>query len=290
MKKTLILFFWMVSILLAGCVAVGGDTVLHKHAQLPAPPVMAAKSYILIDVDKKEILAQSNANALIEPASLTKLMSAYLVFEALENKQVKLDQTLKVSQRARVISGSRMFVEQGQDVSVLDLLQGMIVQSGNDATVVLAEGVGGSVEGFVKQMNDKAHDLGLAQTSYQNPEGLPATGHATTVRDIAVLSMRLIRDFPQQYKYYSIQSFMYNGIRQKNRNEMLFLDKSVDGLQTGHTSSAGYCLAASALRSVDGRPKRLLVVVVGAKSSDQRTQAAQNLLDWGYQMLKNERH
>lgn len=263
-----------------------GNTVL------PQPPGIDASAYLLMDVTSGQILAESNSDAPVEPASLTKLMTAYLVFDALQKNRLSLDQTLTVSARARNMEGSRMFIEQNAQVRVEDLIKGMIIQSGNDATVVLAEGVGGSVENFVDMMNKQARALGMLHTTYKNVEGLPEDGHITTARDLAILAVRLMTDFPEQYKYYSMKEFVYppeggkeKSIRQPNRNRLLFIDPSVDGLKTGHTSTAGYCLVASSARefpNLQGR-RRLVSVLLGAKDDAMRTQESQKLLNWGFQ-------
>lgn len=258
---------------------------------LPQPPAIAAKSYLLMDVNSGQILAESNADMLVEPASLTKLMAAYLVFDALRTNRLTLEQTLPVSARARNMEGSRMFVEQNAQVKVEDLIKGMIVQSGNDATVVLAEGVGGSVENFVSMMNQQAHLLGMRNTTFKNVEGLPDPGHMTTARDLAILASRLMTDFPKEYQYYSMKEFTYppegenvKSITQPNRNRLLFLDPSVDGLKTGHTSSAGFCLVASAARDFPNlsSKRRLLSIVLGTDSDKIRTEESQKLLNWGF--------
>lgn len=259
---------------------------------LPQPPGIDATAYLLMDVTSGQILAESNSNALVEPASLTKLMTAYLVFDALQKNRLSLDQTLTVSERAYKMEGSRMFIDKNTQVRVEDLIKGMIVQSGNDATVVLAEGVGGSVENFVDMMNKQARAMGMLNTTYKNPEGLNEEGHLTTARDLAILSVRLMMDFPEQYKYYSLKEFTYppeggkvKPIRQPNRNRLLFIDPSVDGLKTGHTSTAGYCLVASSSRefpNLQGR-RRLVSVLLGAKDDAMRTQESQKLLNWGFQ-------
>ena len=271
------------------------ETVTPVFPGFPQPPAIKAKSYILIDTNTGQILAEKNATAFVEPASLTKLMTAYLVFEALQNNSLTLDQTLQVSSRARRMEGSRMFIEENAWVSVEDLLKGMIVQSGNDATIVLAEGVGGNVENFVASMNQKAQSLGMNNTTFMNPEGLNAPGHLTTARDLATLSMRLMQDFPQEYKYYSIKEFAYSPrpgalpINQRNRNRLLFIDPSVDGLKTGHTSTAGYCLISSSSKNFPNMDenRRLLSVLLGAQSDSDRTQESQKLLNWGYQAWLN---
>jgi D-alanyl-D-alanine carboxypeptidase (penicillin-binding protein 5/6) len=254
---------------------------------LPQPPEIAAKAYLLVAVTAGgQQLAGSNIDAPVEPASLTKLMSAYLVFDALRAKKVSLTQTCPVSERAWKTPGSRMFINPKMQVPVEDLIKGMIVQSGNDATVALAECVGGSVEHFVQMMNDQAQALGLKATIYKNPDGLPAPGHLTTARDLATLAQRLMRDFPQEVGYYAIKKSHYPGTpvsNENNRNTLLLRDPTVDGLKTGHTDAAGYCLVATAKRdfpNVGGR--RLLSIVLGAASEAVRANESQKLLNWGY--------
>jgi D-alanyl-D-alanine carboxypeptidase (penicillin-binding protein 5/6) len=213
------------------------------HAQAPVPPEIAARSYLLLDVTANQVLAQKDIDMAVEPASLTKLMTAYLVFDALKAKKISLTQTLPVSARAWKMPGSRMFIDPKMQVPVEDLIKGLIVQSGNDATVALAEGVGGTVEHFVEMMNDQAKALGMKNTSYKNPEGLPAPGHITTARDLSILATRLMRDFPEDVRYYSIKKYRYPGTpstNDTNRNTLLFRDPTVDGLKTGHTDAAGY--------------------------------------------------
>ncbi|TXH46409.1 MAG: D-alanyl-D-alanine carboxypeptidase, partial [Burkholderiaceae bacterium] len=230
-------------------------------------------------------LGARNADQPVEPASLTKLMTAYLVFQALKDGKLSLTQDLPVSERAwrtGMRDGSRTYLDLGSQVKVEDLIKGMIVQSGNDATVALAEGVSGDVERFVDQMNRQAQSMGLKQTAFRNPEGLSAPGHQSTARELSILATRLIRDFPDQLKYYSIKEFTYNGIRQGNRNLLLTRDPSVDGLKTGYTDAAGYCLIATAKRDYPGGARRLVSVVLGADSKDARATESQKLLNWGY--------
>ncbi len=259
---------------------------LTSHAQVPEPPEVAAKAYLLMDVTAGQILAGKDLDEPVEPASLTKLMTAYLVFDALKAKKISLTQTLPVSERAWKMPGSRMFIDPKMQVPVEDLIKGMIVQSGNDATVALAEGVGGSVERFVQLMNDQAKALGLKNTGYKNPEGLTEPGHTTTARDLSVLATRLMHDFPEYVHYYTIKKYRYPGTpasNDTNRNRLLFRDPTVDGLKTGHTKAAGYCLVATAKRdfpNVSGR--RLLSVVLGANSEASRANESQKLLNWGY--------
>ena len=254
-------------------------------ASLP-PPEIAAHNYMLVDVTANQVLASKDVDAQIEPASLTKLMTGYLVFDALRTQKLTLEQRLPVSERAWKMPGSRMFIDPKMQVPVDDLIKGMIVQSGNDATMALAEGVGGTVENFVRLMNEQAKALGMTGTTYRNPEGLTEPGHLTTARDLSILSMRLMRDFPQYMHYYKIKDYRYEGTpaaNSKNRNTLLFRDPSVDGLKTGHTNAAGYCLVATAQRDmpqVGGR--RLLSIVLGTTSENARANESQKLLNWGY--------
>ncbi|MEY4139626.1 MAG: hypothetical protein RLZZ371_1808 [Pseudomonadota bacterium] len=272
---------------------------LSAAAQTPQMPEIAARSYLLIDITADQVLAQQDIDAPVEPASLTKLMSAYLVFDALRSKKLELQQTLPVSERAWKMAGSRMFIDPKMKVPVEDLIKGMIVQSGNDATVALAEGVGGTVERFVQLMNEQAKVLGMKSTGYKNPEGLTEPGHTTTARDLSILATRLMRDFPDYAGYFAIKKYRYQGTpaaNDNNRNLLLFRDPTVDGLNTGHTSVAGYGLIATARRDVAGLgqtgapagspaalgSRRLLSVVLGAASEDARANESQKLLNWGF--------
>lgn len=274
------------------CLLVASSLVVGAvRAQAPQPPEVAAKAFLLLDATSGQILAGKDIDAPVEPASLTKLMTAYLVFDALRAKKISLDQTFPVSERAWKMPGSRMFIDPKMLVPVEDLIKGMIVQSGNDATVALAEGVAGSVERFVEMMNAQAKALGMNATTYHNVEGLTAPGHTTTARDLATLSIRLMRDFPDYVGYYAIQRYRYPGTpaaNDTNRNLLLFRDPTVDGLKTGHTAAAGYCLVATARRPVaalgsgkDGE-RRLISVVLGAASESARAVESQKLLNWGY--------
>jgi D-alanyl-D-alanine carboxypeptidase (penicillin-binding protein 5/6) len=266
---------------------------------LPQPPEIAARSYLLIDVTANQMLAGKDIDAPVEPASLTKLMTAYLVFDALRLRKIDLRQTLPVSERAWRMPGSRMFIDPKMKVPVEDLIKGMIVQSGNDATVALAEGVGGSVERFVQLMNEQARVLGMKSTSYKNPEGLTEPGHSTTARDLGILATRLMSDFPQYVSYYAIKKYRYEGTpaaNDTNRNLLLFRDPTVDGLKTGHTEAAGYCLVATARRDFPNLgkpgappgspealgPRRLLSIVLGTVGEQARANESQKLLNWGY--------
>jgi len=259
---------------------------LGAAAQVPQPPEVAARSYLLMDVTANQVLAARDPDTPVEPASLTKLMTAYLVFDALRAKKIDLKQALPVSERAWKMPGSRMFIDPKMRVPVEDLIKGMIVQSGNDATVALAEGVGGTVERFVELMNQQAKALGMTNTGYRNPEGLTAPGHTTTARDLSILSTRLMQDFPDYVGYYAIKKYRYEGTpaaNDTNRNMLLFRDPTVDGLKTGHTEAAGYCLIATAKRDFPNLAgRRLLAVVLGASSETARANEAQKLLNWGY--------
>jgi serine-type D-Ala-D-Ala carboxypeptidase (penicillin-binding protein 5/6) len=255
-------------------------------AQTPQPPEIAARSYLLVDVTANQALAGRDVDSPVEPASLTKLMTQYLVFDALRSKKITLDQRLPVSVRAWKVGGSTMFIDPKMTVPVDDLIKGMIVQSGNDATIVLAEGVGGTVEHFVELMNEQAKRLGMKNTSYKNPEGLTAPGHTTTARDLSILATHILQDFPEYLHYYSIKKYRYEGTptaNDTNRNMLLFRDPTVDGLKTGHTEAAGYCLIATAKRDFPNlQGRRLLAIVLGANSETARANEAQKLLNWGY--------
>ena len=266
---------------------------LPAGAQVPQPPEIAARSYLLLDLSSNQLLAEKDIDSPVEPASLTKLMTAYLVFDALRTRKLDLQQTLSVSERAWKMPGSRMFIDPKMKVPVEDLIKGMVVQSGNDATMALAEGLAGSAERFVTLMNEQAKVLGMKATSYRNPEGLTEAGHSTTARDLSILSARLMADFPQYISYYAIKKFRYPGTpaaNDTNRNLLLLRDPSVDGLKTGHTDAAGYCLISTARREFPnlgapgspGAGRRLLSIVLGAASENARANESQKLLNWGY--------
>jgi serine-type D-Ala-D-Ala carboxypeptidase (penicillin-binding protein 5/6) len=260
--------------------------VLWAQVQAPQPPEIAARNYLLLDVTANQVLAAKDIDAPVEQASLTKLMSAYLVFDALRAKKITLDQKLPVSVRAWKMPGSRMFIDPKMQVPVEDLIKGMIVQSGNDATMALAEGVGGTAENFVKLMNDQAQALGMKNTAYKNPEGLTEPGHVTTARDLSILATRLMKDFPEYMHYYATKHYAYPGTppsNGNNRNALLFRDPTVDGLKTGHTAAAGYCLVATAKREFPNvGQRRLLSIVLGTTSESARANESQKLMNWGY--------
>ncbi len=244
----------------------------------PAPPV-AARSYLLLDYHSQQMLAGQNANGRVEPASLTKLMTAYLTFSALKQKQIQPAQVVPVSERAWKAEGSRMFIEPRQPVTVDELLRGMIVQSGNDACIALAELIAGSEQAFVQLMNREAQRLGMKDTHFVNATGLPNPQHYSTAYDLALLAISIIRDYPEYHPLYSVKEYRYNNITQANRNRLLWSDPTVDGMKTGYTENAGYCLITSARRG----ERRLLSVVLGTASEAVRAAESQKLLNYGFQ-------
>ena len=247
--------------------------------QAPVPPELAAKSWLLLEMGSGQMLTSEKADERLEPASLTKLMTAYLTFKALQQKTIAISQPLPVSEKAWRTGGSKMFIRVDTQVPVDDLIKGMIVQSGNDACVTLAEAIAGSEESFAQMMNREAQRLGMKNSNFMNSTGLPDPQHYTTARDLSLLASALIRDFPEDYKkYYSMKEFRYNNITQPNRNRLLFIDPTVDGVKTGHTEAAGYCLISSALRE----NRRLLSVVLGTKSDSARASESLKLLNWGF--------
>ena len=247
--------------------------------QMPPAPGIAAKAWLLVEFGSGQTLVAENADQRVDPASLTKLMTAYLTFSALKQGVLKLDQGVPVTEKAWRTGGSKMFIKVGTQVPVEDLIKGMIVQSGNDACVALAEAIAGSEERFAQMMNQEAARLGMKNTHYMNATGLPDPEHYATARDLATLTTAIIRDFPTEYaKYYSMKEFRYNNITQPNRNRLLFIDPTVDGVKTGHTDAAGYCLISSALRD----KRRLLSVVLGTNSDAARASESQKLLNWGF--------
>lgn len=248
--------------------------------QLPIPPSLAANSWLLLEFGSGQVLTAEKPDERIEPASLTKLMTAYLTFSALKQKTIALNQAVPVSEKAWRTGGSKMFIRVGTQVPVEDLIKGMEIQSGNDACIALAEAVAGSEENFAQMMNKEAQRLGMKNTHFMNATGLPDPQHYTTARDLSILASALVRDFPEEYaKYYSMKEFRYNNINQPNRNRLLWLDPTVDGMKTGHTDAAGYCLIGSAKRG----PRRLISVVLGTNSDSARTSESLKLLNWGYQ-------
>ena len=275
-------------------------TCASAQAQAPLPPEIAARSYLLLDMTSNQTLAERDADAPADPASLTKLMTAYLVFTALRDKKLTLDQPIAVSRRAwdeRKGGGSLMFIDTTMTPTVDELLHGVIIQSGNDASVALAEAVGGTLDQFVAMMNRQAQAWGLKNTGFKNVTGLTESGHKSTARDLAVIASHIIRDYPKEYGYYSMKEFRYNNISQPNRNLLLRRDPSVDGMKTGYTEAAGYCLIASAQREfpnlgtggTSGGPRRLLSVVLNTTSMEARANESQKLLNWGYAAFETVR-
>lgn len=240
---------------------------------------IAAKAYMLSDYQSGQVLASKNAHERVEPASLTKLMTAYIVFSALKQNRIRLDQVVPVSSRAWRMIGSRMFIEPNKEVTIDELIRGMIVQSGNDACIALAEIIAGSEEFFVQMMNQEAQRLGMKDTYFMNTTGLPDPDHYTSVHDLTLLAAAIIRDFPEFYPLYSLKEYTYNSITQPNRNRLLWLDPHVDGMKTGWTRTAGYCLITSAKRD----KRRLISVIMGTKSAGERSKESQRLLNYGFQ-------
>ena len=251
----------------------------------PSVPTIDAAAYILQDYHTGKVLAENNADAKLAPASLTKIMTVYVVFTELSNGHLHLEDMVTISEKAWKTSGSRMFIELGNQVKVEDLLKGVIIQSGNDASVALAEHVGGNEETFAEMMNQHAIRLGMANSHFKNSDGLPVEDHYTTGRDLAILTTALIKEFPDYYRWFSQKEFTFNKITQQNRNKLLSRDESVDGVKTGFTDDAGYCLVASALRE----DMRLISVVMGAKSANARANENQTLLNYGFRFYESHR-
>ena len=263
--------------------------LLINHAQaqiasalIPSPPELSASSYLLIDANSGKIIIEHNPDKRLPPASLTKIMTSYIAANEIDRQAIEADELASISVKAWKMGGSKMFIREGTKVSVKDLLRGVIIQSGNDASIALAEHIAGDEDSFVEMMNQQATLLGMKNTKFQNSTGWPTKDHYTSSRDLSTLAVRLIMDFPEHYKFYSEKEFTYNNIKQRNRNKLLFSDKSVDGLKTGHTNDAGYCLVASAKR--DGM--RLVSVVMGSKSERARLQESQKLLSYGFRYFE----
>ena len=252
---------------------------------IPDPPTLNASSYFLYDFDSGKVLAEKKPDDHIEPASITKLMTAYLVDKAIADGDITLDEMVTISEKAWRMKGSKMFVEVGKQVSVEELLKGLIIQSGNDASVALAEHVAGSESAFVGYMNHQAQLLGMANTNFVNATGWPDENHYSSARDIAILTQAMIRNFPESYRYYKEREYTFNKIRQFNRNRLLWRDETVDGVKTGHTEAAGFCLVASAERD----EMRLISVVLGTESDKARTQSSQALLNYGFRFYETHR-
>lgn len=274
---------WLSFFLLIG-LAPGGSAV-GAEEPIPPPPTLPVRGYMLVDYASGRVLADSQGDERMEPASITKLMTGYLLYKLIHNGKMHLTDQVTISEKAWRTPGSKMFVKLGSQVSVEDLLRGMVVQSGNDATVALAEYAAGSEETFVNLMNQEAQRLGLTGSHFTNASGLPDPNHYMTARDIITLTRAMIRDFPEHYPRYAERSFKYNNIDQPNRNRLLMTDSSVDGVKTGHTQSAGFCLVSSAKRG----DTRLIGVVLGAKRENDRFQASKSLLDYGFSFYESRK-
>ena len=260
----------------------------HVYAAMmpvPSPPKLSAKSFLLIDFNSGRVLAEKNIDKKIEPASITKMMTAYVIYKEIEAERLHMDEEVTISKKAWKMKGSKMFVEVGKKVTVETLLKGLIIQSGNDATVALAEHIAGSESTFADYMNQHAQTLGMNNTNFVNSTGWPNRKHLTTARDIAILAKAIISEFPEHYALYSEKEYTYNGIKQYNRNKLLWRDSSVDGLKTGHTESAGYCLVSSALRN----DMRLISVVLGTRSEKSRASVSQSLMSYGFRFYESNK-
>ena len=252
-------------------------------ALVPQAPKLAASAYILMDADTGHIIVENNVDEVLPPASLTKMMTAYILAYEVATGNVALTDEVRISEKAWRTEGSRMFIQEGKFVLLEDLMRGVIIQSGNDASVAVAEHIAGSEEAFADLMNQHAVRLGMMNTTFHNATGLPAEGHATTAHDLAVLARAIINDYPDHYSVYAEKEFTFNKIRQPNRNKLLWRDSTVDGLKTGHTQAAGYCLVASAKKN----GQRLISVVLGAKSTESRAQESQKLLTYGMRFFES---
>ena len=257
--------------------------LVHAAKPVPAPPDVAAKNYFVIDFASGKVLAEKDPDEQIEPASITKLMTSYVVYKELDAGRLAMDDMVDISEKAWRMGGSRMYLEVGTSVSVHDLMKGLIIQSGNDASVALAEHIAGTEDAFVQLMNQYAKELGMDNTHFVNCTGWPDKEHLTTARDIAKLSVAIIKEFPERYTWHAEKEFTYNSIKQYNRNKLLWRDDSVDGMKTGHTDSAGFCLVSSAVRS----DMRIISVVLGTESKKARANISQALLNYGFRFYES---
>jgi serine-type D-Ala-D-Ala carboxypeptidase (penicillin-binding protein 5/6) len=278
MFRSFLACFFLTTVATVHCLAETPKSTPAASISIPTAPQVEARTYIVVDHRTDKVLAAKDATARVEPASLTKLMTAYIVFQELAAGKLKLDEQVTVSEHAWRSEGSRTFIELGKPVTVQDLILGMIVQSGNDATIALAERIAGTEDTFAQMMNANAQRLGMTGSHFENSSGLPSPQHYTTARDLSLLANAMIREYPQYYKWFSVREFEHNGIKQQNRNGLLEKDPTVDGLKTGHTDSAGFCLVTSALR--DGM--RLVSVVMGSTSMKARENASAALLNYGF--------
>jgi len=273
-------FIFVITLLLVSSTGNAANTIL-----IPAAPSVAANSYVLLDFNSGKVLAEKNADLRLAPASLTKIMTVYVVFRELKNGHLTLDEKVTISKKAWQTPGSRMFVEVNKQVAIEDLLQGVIIQSGNDASVALAEHVAGDEATFAAMMNQNAERLGMLDSHFENSMGLPSENHYTTARDLAKLTIAVIKEFPDYYRWDSQKEFTFNKITQPNRNKLLWRDKSVDGVKTGYTEEAGYCMVASAKRE----NMRLISVVMGTKSANARANESQTLLNYGFRFFETHK-
>ena len=280
-KSILCLSLWLS--LASNAIAVPGKPPFPTAT--PTPPQLSSNSYLLIDYNSDKILAENDANKQVEPASLTKVMTMYVVDHELKNKKIKLEDNVKISKKAWRAQGSRMFLEVGSEVPVEQIIKGIIIQSGNDASIAIAEHIAGSESAFADLMNAYAQMLGMTNTHFVNATGLPHPEHYTSAKDMALLAKALIKEFPESYDIYSEKEFSYNNIRQYNRNRLLWRNNYVDGIKTGHTDSAGHCLVASGTKA----GMRLIAVVLGAKNDDVRTNETNKLLTWGFRFYQTKR-
>jgi D-alanyl-D-alanine carboxypeptidase (penicillin-binding protein 5/6) len=278
MLKTLATCLTLVAVL-------ASNLVYARQVIIPAPPQLASTAYLLIDADTGKVLVENNSDEQLPPASLTKMMTSYIVSSEIESGNLREDELVRISVKAWKMGGSKMFIREGTRVSVKDLLRGVIIQSGNDASVALAEHIAGSESAFVDVMNQQAALLGMDNTQFFNATGWPVDGHLTTARDLSLLARALINDFPEHYRLYSEKYFKYNGINQPNRNKLLFRDKTVDGIKTGHTDEAGYCLVSSAQKN----GMRLIAVVMGTRSEEARAAESQKLLAYGFRYFQTHK-
>ena len=260
--------------------------LIFSQSFVPNAPELDLKSYILVEPNTNTVIAEFNSSDLIEPASMTKIMTGYVVSDQIKNELISLEDQVLVSEKAWKMEGSKMFIEAGKKVSILDLLKGIIIQSGNDASVAIAEYVGGTEDGFVDLMNSYAGAIGMNDTYFVNSTGLPAEGHYTSARDLAKLTAKFIDNFPDEYALYKEKQYTFNNIKQLNRNKLLWRDESSDGVKTGHTSSAGYCLVGSAQRG----KMRLITVIAGSDSDNDRFLSTQRLLEYGFRFYATQKY
>ena len=285
LRNSILNFICAMRILLFVCISLIANLSVAVPSIIPKPPALAASSYILIDANSGKVLVEKDADRILPPASLTKMMTSYVVTEELAYGNIQEDETTRISIKAWKAEGSRMFIQEGKNVSIEDLLKGVIIQSGNDASIALAEHISGSEDAFVDVMNQYAVQLGMVNTHFNNATGLPSKGHHSSARDLSKLAKHIIYDHSEYYPLYKEKAFTYNNIEQNNRNRLLFQDPSVDGLKTGHTEEAGYCLVSSA----EKKGMRLISVVMGTRSDSARASESQKLLTYGFRYFESHK-